>query len=139
MRPQRNPRLSAYFEELTGITNDDIAAKGEDFATAFDAFLRFCDGDYALSYGNDMVVIGENLVLQYPQNKAPLPPFVNVRRHINRAIPVTAGLSAGDLSEALGGTPRGRGHNALVDCYGIVDALRHLRWHGHPLLGVSNE
>jgi inhibitor of KinA sporulation pathway (predicted exonuclease) len=139
IRPARNPYLSPYFEDLTGITNDAVAAEGQDFASAFNAFLKFCGGAYALSYGNDMVIIGENLILQFPAGEAPatpLPPFINVRPHINRSIPATRTLSAGALHEALGSPPRGRAHNALTDCYGILDALRHLRRHGQPLIAL---
>jgi hypothetical protein len=54
-------------------------------------------------------------------------------------IPATGDLAAGNLHDALGTRPvipRGRAHNAVADCYGILEALRHLRRHGHPLIGV---
>lgn len=140
IKPRLNPRLSEFFESLTGITNDDLAARGQDFGSAFTTFLNFCGGRYAVSYGNDMVIIGENIILQLPPDEAPelpLPPFINVRPHINKMIPATRELPAGSLHEGLSGSrtaPRGRAHNALVDCYGIVEAFRHLRHHGHPLI-----
>jgi inhibitor of KinA sporulation pathway (predicted exonuclease) len=141
IRPRRNPVLSPYFEALTGITNEAVAADGQDFPSALNAFLKFCGGAYALSYGNDMVIIGENLVLQFPPGEAPatpLPPFVNVRPHLNRLIPATALLPAGELHQALEGAeaPHGQAHNALADCHGILEALRHLRRQGHPLITV---
>jgi hypothetical protein len=142
IRPRRNPRLSPYFETLTGITNATLAADGQDFPSALNAFLKFCGGAYALSYGNDMVIIGENLVLQLPPGEAPatpLPPFLNVRPHLNRLIPETAPLPAGELHQALGAAaeaPRGPAHNALADCHGILEALRHLRRRGLPLIAV---
>src|SRR5476649_1593114 len=35
VRPRINPRLSPYFEALTGITSERLARQGEDFATAY--------------------------------------------------------------------------------------------------------
>jgi hypothetical protein len=141
IRPRRNPQLSPYFESLTGIRNDDIAAAGQDFESAFNAFLKFCGGSYALSYGNDMVIFGENIILQLPSHRAPaipLPPFINVRPYINASIPATKELAAGNLYQGLGTAvePRGRVHNALADCHGILEALRVLRNSGRPLVGI---
>ena len=34
VRPRINSRLSPYFENLTGITNEDVARSGQDFAAA---------------------------------------------------------------------------------------------------------
>jgi hypothetical protein len=141
IRPSRNPVLSPYFESLTGITNEALAADGQDFPSACNAFLKFCGGAYALSYGNDMVIIGENLILGFPPGEAPatpLPPFANVRPHLNRLIPATAPLPAGELHQALEGAapPHGQAHNALADCHGILEALRHLHRQGHPLISV---
>jgi hypothetical protein len=142
IRPARNPLLSPYFEALTGITNEAVAAEGQDFPSAFNAFLKFCNNDCALSYGNDMVILGENLILQFPPDEAPatpLPPFLNVRPHVNALIPATARLAAGELHQALPGAapPHGAAHNALADCHGILEALRHLRRQGLPLIAIA--
>src|SRR6185436_5230646 len=69
VRPVRNPELSEFFMDLTGITREELAARGQDFAAALDGFAKFCDGDYAISYGNDMVIIGENVILQFPHDR----------------------------------------------------------------------
>lgn len=86
----------------------------------------------------------ETLILQFPPGEAPatpLPPFLNLRPHLNRLIPATAPLPAGELHQALpnAAPPRGRAHNALADCHGILEALRHLRRQGHPLLGLPQD
>src|SRR5580692_3651474 len=41
VRPRFNPVLSPYFENLTGISNEQLAARGTDFRTAYDRFLAF--------------------------------------------------------------------------------------------------
>ncbi|MFF5084830.1 exonuclease domain-containing protein [Actinoplanes sp. NPDC000266] len=141
VRPVRNPRLSGYFQELTGISAQAVAERGVGFADALDDFLKFCDGAYTLSYGNDMVILGENLILQSPPDRAPaqpLPPFVNVRPYLNRALPVTAHLAAGSLAHALRRPgPAESTHNALADCYSILEALRHLRAEGRPIFAFE--
>jgi hypothetical protein len=158
IKPARNPDLSDFFVELTGITREELDRRGQDFATALNGFLRFCGGDYALSYGNDMVIIGENIILQFPEDQAPalpMPPFVNVRPYINRLIPATRWLSAGSLARGLGEAVPAGGvqadgaqaggvpaegepmHNALQDCYAILEALRHLRKEGRPLFSFE--
>jgi inhibitor of KinA sporulation pathway (predicted exonuclease) len=137
--PVRNPVLSDFFVDLTGITQAELDDRGQDFPAALNGFATFCDGGFACSYGNDMVIIGENVILQFPPGQAPampLPPFVNIRPHLNRLIPTTTALSAGRLREGLGITlpsPREPLHNAVLDCYAILDALIHLRRRGLPL------
>jgi len=143
VKPRRNPQVSGFFHELTGIGNGDIEARGTDFLDAFNQFLKFCDGSYSLSYGNDMVIFGENIILQIPPDRVPdlpLPPFVNIRPYVNRVLPVTRELNAGRLGEGLGRMPAGGGaakHDALHDCYSILEALRHLREQGLPLFTVE--
>ncbi|MBU2670480.1 exonuclease domain-containing protein [Actinoplanes bogorensis] len=141
VRPVRNPSLSPFFQELTGISQADVDARGLPFLTALDQFIDFCAGHYVLSYGNDMVVVGENLVLQVPEGRAPkrgMPPFVNIRPYVNSLLPMTRGESAGRIAFAAGLTGAvDREHNALADCYSIVATLRHLRALGHPLIAVE--
>ncbi|WP_250000985.1 3'-5' exonuclease [Actinoplanes sp. M2I2] len=138
VRPERNPSLSGYFQDLTGITQAAVDERGLPFPDALDAFLDFCDDHYVLSYGNDMVILGENLVLQVPQGRTPkrgLPPFVNIRTYFNRVLPATIGLSSGRLAFELGLAARlDREHDALADCYSILETLRHLRESGHSLI-----
>ncbi|GAB2598131.1 hypothetical protein Aab01nite_73970 [Paractinoplanes abujensis] len=140
VRPARNPRLSPFFQQLTGISQADVDTHGVPFLTALDEFIDFCDNNYVLSYGNDMVVVGENLVLQIPDDQTPqrgLPPFLNIRPYVNRLLPATRGESAGRLSHAAGLTTTvDREHNALADCHSIAETLRHLRELGHPLIDV---
>ncbi|WP_250035576.1 exonuclease domain-containing protein [Paractinoplanes maris] len=140
VRPERNPSLSEYFQDLTGISQAAVDERGLPFLDALDAFLDFCDDHYVLSYGNDMVILGENLVLQVPPGRRPkrsLPPFANIRTYVNRVLPATIGLSSGRLAFALGLAARiDREHDALADCYSILETLRHLREAGHPPIEV---
>ncbi|MEU4242885.1 3'-5' exonuclease [Actinoplanes sp. NPDC026619] len=141
VRPVRNPRLSGFFQQLTGITEQAVAERGVSFAEALDGFLKFCDDAYTLSYGNDMVILGENLILQLPPDgepAGPLPPFLNIRQYLNQALPETTGLPSGGLAAALGRPgPAESTHDALDDCRSILEALRHLRTQGRPIFALG--
>jgi Exonuclease len=141
VRPERNPRLSDFFQRLTGISQAAVEERGVSFAEALDGFVKFAGGEIALSYGNDMVVLGENLVLQYPRERrtaGPLPAFVNIRPYVNRVLPSTVPLASGSLAAALGRPgPAESVHDALADCYSILETLRHLRERGLPLFDLG--
>ncbi|MFD9902909.1 3'-5' exonuclease [Streptomyces sp. NPDC059063] len=139
--PVANPRLSAYFTELTGITQESVDRDGIPPAQALSDFLGFCRGQTALSYGNDMVVIGENIgwarargdVLKHSMLDAA---FINIRPWVNRVAPATATANVGRLWEVLG-LPKpaaGREHSALFDCHSFAAALAHLTGLGAALL-----
>ncbi|GAA2649552.1 3'-5' exonuclease [Paractinoplanes durhamensis] len=141
IRPVHNPRLSDFFQELTGITGQAVAERGVGFADALDDFAKFCDDAYAVSYGNDMVILGENLILQVPPGHPPgrpLPPFLNIRPYLNRMLPETTSLASGALAAALGRPgPAESTHDALADCHSILEALRHLRDQGRPIFDLG--
>ena len=134
VRPVVNPRLSPFFTTLTGIDQGDVDRDGLAPARALDDFLAFCRGGSVLSYGNDMLVLGENIGWarargETIEHRALAPGFLNVRPWVNAVAPVTTGVNSGRLWQALGlprpGTP-GDEHSALFDCHSIASALRHL-------------
>ncbi|MGY6023447.1 exonuclease domain-containing protein [Streptomyces spinosirectus] len=133
VRPVVNPRLSAYFTELTGIDQETVDRDGLSPAEALGEFLGFCRGRSVLSYGNDMVVLGENVGWarargEEVKNGYLGAHFLNVRPWINTVAPVTSSANVGRLWQTLG-LPRpaaGREHSALFDCYSAAAALRHL-------------
>ncbi|MGA4838023.1 exonuclease domain-containing protein [Streptomyces sp. G45] len=140
VRPVVNPRLSPYFTGLTGITQEAVDREGRAPAEALGDFLGFCRGRTALSYGNDMVVIGENAgwarargeQLKHSVLDAA---FVNIRPWLNTVAPATATANVGRLWQVLG-LPKpaaGQEHSALFDCYSFAAALRHLTAHGADL------
>ncbi|WP_172381709.1 exonuclease domain-containing protein [Streptomyces sp. MNP-20] len=140
VRPVVNPRLSAFFTELTGIGQEEVDREGLAPARAIGDFLGFCKGRTALSYGNDMVVVGENAGWARARGERIAAscldtPFLNVRPWINALAPTTTGVNVGRLWQVLG-LPRpaaGQEHAALFDCYSFAAALRHLRAAGAVL------
>ncbi|MDI3417694.1 3'-5' exonuclease [Streptomyces luteolus] len=140
VRPVTNPRLSPYFTGLTGIQQEKVDREGVSPARALGDFLGFCQDQSVLSYGNDMVVLGENVgwarargeVLKHSWLAAR---FVNVRPWLNHVAPTTAAANVGRLWQVLGLPKPGSGqeHSALFDCYSLAAALGHLRSVGATL------
>jgi inhibitor of KinA sporulation pathway (predicted exonuclease) len=133
VRPVVNPRLSAYFTELTGIGQEAVDRDGLSPAEALGEFLGFCRDQSVLSYGNDMVVLGENVGWarargEEVKNGFLGADFVNVRPWVHTVAPVTSSANVGRLWQLLG-LPKpaaGQEHSALFDCYSFAAALKHL-------------
>lgn len=140
VRPVTNPRLSAYFTELTGIDQETVDREGLAPAEALGDFLGFCKGQAVLSYGNDMVVLGENVGWarargEEVKNGFLGAHFLNIRPWLNSVAPVTANANVGRLWQMLQ-LPKpsaGNEHSALFDCHSFAAALTHLSRTGHRL------
>ncbi|MEU9571090.1 3'-5' exonuclease [Streptomyces massasporeus] len=133
VRPVVNPRLSDYFTGLTGIAQERVDREGVPPAEALGDFLEFCRGQSVLSYGNDMVVLGENLGWARARGEEVkngfLPAhFLTIRPWLNALAPATTASSSGRLWQVLG-LPRptgGQEHSALFDCRSLAAAIAHL-------------
>ena len=133
VRPVVNPRLSPFFTTLTGIDQESVDRDGLPPDRALSDFLGFCRGGPVLSYGNDMLVLGENIGWarargEEIKHNALTPGFLNIRPWLNTVAPTTASLHSGRLWQALN-LPRpapGDEHSALFDCHSIAAALKHL-------------
>lgn len=134
VRPVRNPALSPYVSELTGIEQAAIDRNSRPPAEALGAFLGFCRHQVVVSYGNDMVVLGENVGWARSRGETVAPGFLgagflNLRPLINFLAPATATANVGRLWSVLG-LPRpdvaGGQHSALFDCHSLAVALREL-------------
>src|SRR6516164_5752492 len=79
VRPRFNPVLSPYFEGLTGITNELVAAVGVDFRTAYERFLAFAGEGPVAAFGRDEKVLEDNLRLYGIKGAAALPLFYDLR------------------------------------------------------------
>lgn len=140
VRPVVNPELSDYCTGLTGIDQATLDREGRPPAEALSDFLGFCQGQTALSYGNDMMVIGENMGWARARGEEIKgsfleAAFLNIRPWINAIAPDTVSVNSGRLWEALG-LPRpaaGQEHSALFDCHSFAAALRQLRAGGAAL------
>lgn len=140
-KPVINPILSEYFTNLTHITNEDIAARGELFTDVYKKFENFAETDICYSHGwgadyfhkSDGEIIGENLALYevFPtknliyRNIAP----VFKQLYDDNKIAVKS-QSSGQIVEILGLTQKLEKlglnpHNSLYDVYSILEGLRY--------------
>ena len=62
--PRKNPKLSDYFVELTGITQKKVDKEGLDFTEALEKFLKWSRDYKMFSWGNDGKDIEENCKLE---------------------------------------------------------------------------
>ncbi len=120
VRPRMNPVLSSYLIGLTGITNDELRARGVDFAEAYRAFVDFAGGLPIIAFGRDDLVLVDNLRL-YGMTDAPsLPPYVDIRIWMNEHGIDTRGLHACDVGPSLGVPFSGHRHNGLDDALSVA-------------------
>lgn len=135
--PEVNPVLSEYFTNLTGITQDQVAAEGIPFADALAAFREFVDSeaDDLLCNGEDVRVLVRNCEL------AGIPfPFtgnrlVNLKRFFQESLSGRGGtdhMCSSDLPRAFGLEDRYESHTALGDCRALRDVLVHILNDGAP-------
>ena len=130
VRPRINPRLSDYFENLTGISNQRLARDGQDFETAYRRFLAFAGEGVIASFGRDDWVLEENIRLCGLKDVAPLPPFVNLRDWFDAHGFDTSRLHSCDIGPLLGVPFEGQQHDALCDARSIAAGMRVLLQRG---------
>jgi len=136
VKPRLNPVLSDYLVGLTGIANEEIAARGVDFVDAYRAFLDFAEGRATLAFGTDNLIFEDNLRLYGLSGFPTPPPFINLRPWFNANGIATAKLHSCDVGPTLGVAFEGRRHNALADTKSLVAGIRVLLERGakNPLL-----
>jgi inhibitor of KinA sporulation pathway (predicted exonuclease) len=120
VRPRFNPVLSPYFEELTGITNQEVTARGVDFHTAYDRFLAFVGQNPIAAFGRDEKVLEENLRLYGIKDARTLPLFYDLRGWFAVQGLDPRGRLSCDIGPALGIPFKGHRHNALDDAKSLA-------------------
>jgi inhibitor of KinA sporulation pathway (predicted exonuclease) len=136
VRPRLNPVLSDYLVGLTGITNNDIAAHGVDFAKAYADFVRFVDGGPIAAYGRDDLVFETNIRLYGLKEMPPIPRYTNIIPWLFENGVDPRGKNACDVAPLAGVPFEGRKHNARDDARGVIAGIRELVARGarNPLL-----
>lgn len=123
VRPRFNPLLSPYFENLTGITNAQVADVGVDFRTAYDRFLAFAGDCPIAAFGHDEQVLEENLRLCGIHDARPLPLFYDLRGWFAVQGLDPRGRHSCEIAPALGVPFVGRCHNALDDARSLAAGM----------------
>ncbi|NWG46029.1 MAG: exonuclease domain-containing protein [Alphaproteobacteria bacterium] len=132
VRPRINPVISRFLEELTGISNEELAREGTDFEAAYAAFLAFAGGAPTYAYGRDDLVVAENLALYGLDARFPCPPVGDLRAWLGTQGVDVARLSSGQIAQSLGVGGQGRAHRALDDARSLLAAVSHLVKAGAP-------
>ena len=131
VKPKFNPKLSDYFTDLTGITQEIVEKYGVDFPQALERFTTFANGIPCYTHGGDEHEVDGNCRLRYVR-WAHKPPCLDLYPILDRVLPSpNIGINQykyvmGTLTKALGINPPRRPHNALNDVLNFVDFLRGL-------------
>jgi len=140
VKPQINPILSEYFENLTGITNELIQKEGISFEEAYNKFADFADADVCWSHGwgspldhaSDGEIINNNLkLLHLPTKKIKYRNiasfFADMYKKYNIDI---KSQSSGMIAKLLGREDNLKNlnicaHNAIYDVMSIIEGIRY--------------
>ena len=129
VRPRINPRLSEYFQDLTGIQQQTVEAEGVDFQEMFEVFDAWAGDHDRFAYGRcadepaDVEVLQENIALYE------LPLLLDEQRYGNLASVYqgvgidTARYNSGKIYQAFGLALAGHEHNAMHDVNSLVQSL----------------
>lgn len=126
VRPVRNPVLSDYIVDLTGITQADIDTKGIPFAQAVADFQRFSSGGRAVSNGVDDQWIAANCALHGLTNPFPAADLVNIGPSLKQILGWSGQVFSSDLPTLIGAANTGRAHDGVADARAIALVLREL-------------
>ena len=124
IRPEKNPILSDYFIELTGITQATVDAEGVPLKTALRRFAEWCGNLPLYSYGADERVLIENSGLAGITFPFDAGQFSDVRTVFQRRGIPAERYTSGTIVAAFGVKPVRRAHNAANDARTILDGLR---------------
>ncbi len=130
IKPVINPELSDMFIDLTGITNEDVAEKGDDFKTVFEDFMRFIDGDNGYCYGWDGRVFEENLDLNDMPDRKGEVQFDTLHPYFASNGVDVSKVNSGRLSKHFGLPLEVNEHYAMDDVLSIHASIKHLKEQG---------
>jgi hypothetical protein len=140
VKPKKNPILSRYCIDLTGISQEVLNTHGIEFQRALKIFCDFCGNRPVISYGNDAGIIAENIILSRADplsfyGRSSLS-FINIKYWILAYNENLSKLTSGELWQKLGcNKPKNfkHKHYSLSDCYSILQAVKHLQENGSRL------
>ena len=133
--PRINPALSAYFQDLTGISQGELDRLGIPLAELAAGFAAFCGpADLIASNGNDIAIVEGSCALQGLTMPDIAAPVRNLRGMLARTLNLDpAETVTGLLPQKVGLSPEGPLHSALADARGLAATLAVLRGERAPL------
>lgn len=138
IKPAKNPQLSDYIIDLTGINQSMVDEMGVDFASALSLFHQFCGGGEVpcFAWGNDAEVLRHNVDLYGLTSPVFNHGLQNLNQLVRNKGMAEANLCSGELASHLGLDLKGHNHNALYDVRSIVLALEY--WLQNRSLSVAD-
>ncbi|MBV8977009.1 MAG: exonuclease domain-containing protein [Alphaproteobacteria bacterium] len=136
VKPRLNPVLSDYFIALTGIGNEELAARGIDFAQAYARFVEFAQGCTIFAFGRDDLIFEANVKLYGIRDAPAMPRYVNIVPWLIENGIDPKGRNACDVGPLCGVPFEGQKHNALADTRSVLSGIAALVARGarNPLL-----
>jgi len=139
VKPVKNPILSDYFVQLTGITQEIVDRNGLAFVEVFEKFKTWANGYPLYSWGgwkSDAVWLKENcewsgIPLSFPRNQ-----LRDIQGIFKKAGIPTELYSSGTIVKAFGKKPSRRAHDGRNDARTIAEGLRELAQE-HFLVGYK--
>ena len=130
VKPVKNPLLSEFIVELTGVTQKNIDEEGVSFEAALDTFQQFLEKTLAYCWGIDTEILEGNSALLGGALQLSREQFHNIKPLV---VPLLQKLeidetkySSGTLIQAFGNSKR-RAHDAVNDMRNLLDAIVELR------------
>ncbi len=127
VRPRINPVLSAYLEDLTGVTNARLKADGFDFAEAYDRFADFAArrDDLRLRPRRSGAG-GEPAALRHSPMRRRCRRYINVTPWLRANGIEPKGNHACHVGPLCGAAFEGHEHDALDDARSVAAGIRAL-------------
>ncbi len=126
VKPVKNPVLSEYFTNLTGITQDSVDMLGVSLEEALEDFRRWAGELPVYAFGRDYDVVKANAELVGLSWNFRDSNFFDIRNEFQKAGVSTVGYQSSTILRAFGEEPFGRAHDALDDVRNVVAAWRKL-------------
>src|SRR3954468_17891508 len=126
VKPRINPLHSPYFENLTGITSAEVAARGVDFVEAYARFADFAGEGPICAFGHDEWILEENMRLYGIGDFRPLPRFQDLRSWFAACNIDPRGMHSCEIAPSLGLAFQGRAHNALDDARSMAASMEEM-------------
>lgn len=126
VRPNKNPILSDYFIDLTGITNAEIEETAISFTDAYTNFSTFIGSTAPLlSFGEDDEILKENMELNAIAASLDSNRFYNYRDELCSLLNIDKSVTSSELPASLKLDYKGKKHRALGDVMAQLATINH--------------
>ena len=127
VRPVKNPRLSEFFTELTGISQEIVDGEGLTYSEALNRFAEWAGESGLYCWGVDLEIMKKNADLVDIAFPLQLERKVDVRSVFEAQGIATRDYNSSTIPKAFGEDPPPSAHDALNDARSIVQGLRALQ------------